>query len=261
MFGLRTGSIELVAYRVARLLAVIGVCAALTAVAMGIFFSPFGAMEQPGYNDLIGFGTAFTIAGAAAAAIVLLCAGERTLAAEVAAAVVTVFGAAALTAYRLFWAEPYPARSWMDTWSFLRWQHEVAGWGSVLVSFYTPLGLVVGAVVGTIAGALSIVGRRRPRLARWTLLGLLVIGVSEPMRSGIFEAVSDLLVVDQLLFGSAWPNTLPLIWTTAAIFGAIIGATAARVCAGLPKRDRARNSNRASAAATVVVLPPRQANA
>ncbi len=257
MFGLRSVSLESVVYRVARLLAIIGVWSAVTALLMGYFFSPFGAMDQPGFNDLVGFATAFTIAGAAAAAILLLFAGERKWAAEVASAVVATFATAALAAYVLFWADPWPARSWMDTWSFLRIQRDVADWGNVIVRFYAPLGLAAGAAVGTIAGTLTIVGRRRPRLARWAFVGLLVIGASEPVRSSIFDFVSHfLLFVDYQLFGSTWPMTFEHVWTTAAIFGAITGAFAARICSSLPKRDRSSDQTGAIGTAATVVLPP-----
>src|SRR5215472_11879307 len=116
MSGSRSLSIESVAIRVARLLAIISAWSVAMALGMGYFFSPIGAVPQPTAGDLIGFGYAFTIAGAVAAAVALVREGKRSWAVEIALAVALMMATTAVLAYLALWAAPWTVRSRMDAW-------------------------------------------------------------------------------------------------------------------------------------------------
>lgn len=255
MFGLRSVSIESVAYRVAQLLAIIVVWSAVLALGMGYFFSPIGTVEHPTTNDLVGFGCAFTTAGAAAASLALLLGGKRWWAAEVVWAVVLILATAAMIAYIAFWLDPMTMRSRMDAWSFLRLQGDVLRWGEAIVYFYAPLGMAVGAAVGMIGGALIVIARRRPRLARWAFLGLLVNCASEPVRPRLCELVSMWEQVGRQQFGAVWPRTPQHVWATAAILGAIAGVLAACLWASVPLRRRSGDAPRVADTTAPHALP------
>ena len=77
MSGPRSLSVESVAIRVARPLAIMSVWSVAVALVMGYFFSPIGAVAQPTFFDLIGFGCAFTITGAVAASVALVLGGKE----------------------------------------------------------------------------------------------------------------------------------------------------------------------------------------
>ena len=223
MFGLRFHSIESAVIRAVRLLAIIVLWCAVVALAMRYFFSPMGAVEDPGFHELIGFACAFTITGAVAASIALLLAGKWRWAVQVAIAFVLTAGAVAGVAYVLLWGGPWTLRNRMDAWSFLRLQMDVEHAGKAMAGFYGPMAVGVGAVVGAITGGLIALARRRPRLARWICLGVLVACASGPVRPVLFDAVVFWGMIVRWLLFENW-TVGEHVWATAAIFGAFAGA-------------------------------------
>jgi hypothetical protein len=234
MLGFRSVSPELLAIRVARLLAILSVWSVVVALAMGYFFSPRGVEVQPAYYDLIGFGCAFAIAGTVATSVALALGGKRKWAVELALAVVLAISVAVVLAALALWVAPMTVRSRMDTWSFLRLREDVLRWGEFILGFYAPLGVGLGSVVGGIAGLLTVLARRRPRLATGISLGLLVACASGPVRTILFGLVilwGRLILWWEWLIHrfihipfSTWPMTPDEVWATAAILGAIAGA-------------------------------------
>ena len=162
----RSYTFESVALRVARPLLIIAVWCGVLALGMRFFFSPIGAVAEPTFGDLIGFGFGFTITGLVAASVAVAVAGRWQWAVEIALAAGVMMAALAVLAYLALWGAPWTLRSRMDTWSFLRLQQEVRLSGGAIESFYGPVGVGVGAVVGAISGGLILIARRRPRLAR-----------------------------------------------------------------------------------------------
>jgi hypothetical protein len=221
-------SVELVVTRVARGLAIVSVWAIALALAATCFFSPNGVGVPASENAIIGFACAFTIAGAAAASVLLAVVGKRRSAAEIALVIEVAMAAVAVLAFLALWVAPWTVRSRMDTWSFLRLRQAVANCGKPLVTFHAPVGLGVGAVVGAIIGKLIFLGRRRPRLAKWVAFGLFVICATDPVRSLLFEVVVIWgMIIDWPLTTS--PMTEQHVWAPATILGAITGAFAACV--------------------------------
>jgi hypothetical protein len=215
-------SVESVSIRTARLLAMILAWSVAATLMMGYFFSPIGAMAEPDFNELADFACAFTITGAVAASVTLMLEGKMSWAVEIALSVALTMAATAVLAYVALWAAPWTVRSRMDAWSFLRLQHQVLRCGKESVCFPMLLGVGVGAVVGAIMGKLTIIARRRPRLAGWLFLGLLVTCASGPVRPILFDLVFFWgLVVPRVL--ASEPMTQEHVWATAAIFGAVTG--------------------------------------
>jgi hypothetical protein len=123
----------------------------------------------------------------------------------------------------------------MDTWSFLRLQRDVLECGKSVATFYLPLVLGVGALVGAITGGLIVLARRRPHLARWIALGLLVACATGPVRPLLFDVAFVWgMVVSRVL--RTWPLAREHVWATAAAFGAIGGALVACLATRLARR-------------------------
>lgn len=242
MSGSRS-SIESIAVRVARLLAIISAWSVVLAPAMGFFFSPIGAVEQPSSFELLDFACAFTIAGAAAAAVALALAGKRWWAVEIALALGLAIAMTAVLAYLALWAAPWTVRSRMDAWSFLRLQDDVRLCGQAGATFLAPAGLGVGAVVGAIVGGLMVIARRRPRLARGIAFGLFATGASEPVRPIVFDLVVFWGMVIRWLLAT-WPVAPEHVWAPAVILGAITGAFVASLALRAARRHRSGHSPR-----------------
>jgi hypothetical protein len=184
MSGAQSVSLEMVALRVGRPLLIVAVWCGLLALGMSYFFSPMGAVAEPTFGDLASFAFAFTITGLVAASVALVLAGKKWWALEIALAAALAMAALAAVAYVALWVTPWTVRSRMDTWSFLRLQYDVRHSGEAILKFHGPVGVVVGALVGAMAGGLIVIAGRRPRLARWISVGLLVTCAMEPVRSG-----------------------------------------------------------------------------
>ena len=104
MSGKRCCSLESIALRVARPLAIVLLWCAVLALGMRYFFSPFGAVEEPTFGDLTGFGFGFTITGLVAASVALVVAGKRRWALEIALAAGVMMAALGVLAYVALWA-------------------------------------------------------------------------------------------------------------------------------------------------------------
>ena len=114
----------------------------------------------------------------------------------------------------------------MDPWSLLRLQELAPLWAKALAGYHVPLGAVVGLALGTIAGLLIRLGRRRPRLATGMALAILFAFASDLGRPFTFDLVTRF---GWFLRGLLVPWSLSddQISNTATIFGAIAGAAVA----------------------------------
>ncbi len=245
-------SLESIALRVARPLAIVLLWCVVLAMGMRYFFSPFGAVEEPTFGDLVGFGFGYTITGLVAASVALAVAGKRRWALEITLAAGVMMAIVAVLAYVALWGAPWTLRSRMDAWSFLRLQQEVRLSGAAIENFYGPVGVGVGAVVGAISGGLILIARRRPRLARLTALGLLVTCATGAVRPILFDAVIVWGMVINWLFWTG-PMTLEHVWATATIFGGITGAFGAWLAIRVCGRSRAGGVSGAAGAGVPVV--------
>ncbi len=245
MLGSRSLSIESIAVRVARLLAIILGWSALVALAMGYFLSPIGAVQQPTFGDFIGFASAFTITGAVAASVALVLGGKKRWAVEIALALGLTIVTTAVLAYVALWMAPWTVRSRMDAWSFLRLKHDVVNCAEAIVNFHAPMGAGLGVLVGLVAGRLIVIAGRRPQLAKWIALGMVVICAFGPVRAILFGGVSVWGMVIRRLFATTWPMTDEHVWATAAILGAITGSFVAYLSTRVPLWHRSRDGVRA----------------
>ncbi len=252
MSGTRSTALESIALRVARPVLIIALWCAVLAIGMRFFFSRYGAVEEPTHGDLVGFGFGFSITGLVAASVALFVAGKRRWALEMALAAGILMAALAVVAYHLLWGASWSLRSRMDRWSFLRLQQEARFSAGAIEYFYAPVGAGVGALVGAISGALMVIARRRPRLARWTGLGLLVICATGAVRPIVFDGVIAWGMVMHWLYWTG-PMTGEHVWATAMIFGGITGAFGAWLAIRVGGGSRAGGISRAAGAGIPVV--------
>ncbi|HZW33871.1 MAG TPA: hypothetical protein VFF52_24325 [Isosphaeraceae bacterium] len=220
-----------------RLLAIILVWSIVVGLGTAFFFAPRGTEAQPSYFDLIGFGCAIAIAGAAAAIVAVGLAGKRRWAVEIALAVALTAAAAVALAYLALWFAPWTVRSRMDAWSFLRLREDVLHWGEAIALFHAPMEVGVGSVAGVIAGLLILLGRRWPRLATGIALGLLFACAVDSVRQFVFDVVIRWGWIIRALHNT-WAMTDEQIWATAAVFGAIAGAVIAGFAVRMAGRHR-----------------------
>ena len=136
----RSYSFESVALRLAQPLLIVATWCGVLALGMRYFFSPIGAVAEPTFGDLIGFGFGFTISGLVAASVALVVAGKRRWALEIALTAGVMIAALAAVAYLALWGAPWTLRSRMDAWSFLRLQQNVRHSDEAIENFYAPVG-------------------------------------------------------------------------------------------------------------------------
>jgi hypothetical protein len=211
-----------------RPLEIAAVWLALVGLATGCFFAPRGLEVQPTLEDVAAFGCSLGITGAAAAIVAFGIGGRRRWAVELTLAV-TILGviAAALLIYFL-WFDPTFARQKMNLWRFQWLQNGARRWAEDVAGLHAPLGVPVGIVLGTIAGLLTILGRRRPRLATGIALVVLFTFASTLSRQSVLDQITR-LTRNILLNLRGWTSGLEEI----SITGMIFGGTAGSVIAGL----------------------------
>ena len=100
-------------------------------------------------------------------------------------------------------------------------------WSASIVRYEIPLGTVVGLLLGTLAGALALLARRRPRVAMGLILGLLFAArqnpcSDSPSASSSFVARSCAVIVSPGM-------TYPFVPASGVTLGAITGALIAIV--------------------------------
>ena len=200
----------------------------LTGLATGCFFAPRGAEAQPTMDDVVGFGGSLAIAGAAAATVAFAIGGRRRWALEVAISVTLVSAIVALLLVYFLWFDPTIARRHLNLWEFRRLQGRAGRWAEQIPTFHAPLGTGVGIVLGAVAGLLTVLARRMPRLATGGALALLFACASGPGRQFAF---------DQVVWWG-WKLRFHLVpWSISddqiAASGMIFGAIAGAVIAGL----------------------------
>jgi hypothetical protein len=199
---------------------------ALVALASACFFAPSGVKAQPTNDDFIGFGCSTAIAGAAAAIAAFGIGGRRRWAIELTLCIVVLLSFAGMLFVYFLWGDPSFARQRMDRWSFERLQNGSIHWAEQLAGYHGPLGAIVGFMLGTVAGLLTVLGRLRPRLATGTALIILFAFASSPGRQFAFELVTSLGRILRSVFvsGSISDDQISI---TGMMFGAIAGAVIA----------------------------------
>lgn len=198
----------------------------LVALATAVFFIPRGAEAQPTLNDVVGFGCSMAIAGAAAAIAAFGIGGRKRWAVQLGLSVLLVGAIAALLLVYFLWLDPMFARMRMDLSSFQWLQHLAPGWAEQLAGYHGPLGAAVGIALGTTAGLLIRLGRRRPRLAISVALAMLFAFASEPGRQFALNLVTWTGRLLRCLL-VPWSISDDQISITGMIFGAIAGAVVA----------------------------------
>ncbi len=205
----------------------------------GASFPPAASEDWFSFDNALVFGSSTAVAGAVATSVALAVGGRRKWALDVAFAVGAAVAVLIVVAYTCLWLAPPLARSQMGYWEFVRLRQTMLHWATAIVRYQTPLGAVVGMLLGALAGLLTVLARRRPRIALGLLVGLLVAGASEPVQRLAFGFV--------LFWGQGvrWlvvsPGmTDPYVPASGATAGAIAGAIIAAV---VMRRERARPSS------------------
>lgn len=201
---------------------------ALVALVSGCFFAPRETEVQPTLDDVVGFGCSVAIAGAAAAIVAFGVGGRMRWAVELLLAVAALCSITLLFLAYFLWFDPPLARRQMDLWSFQRLQNSSRHWAEQLVGYHGPLGAIVGVVLGTVAGLLTVLGRYRPRLATCTALVILFTFASDTGRQIAFDLVAWLCQILRHLF-VPWNISDDQISITGIIFGAVAGASIANL--------------------------------
>jgi hypothetical protein len=211
-----------------RPLAMATVWLTMVGFATGCFFAPKGVEAQPTSYQVFAFGGALGIAGVVAATSALAIGGRRRWAVELAISAVVLSGIVALLLAYFLWYNPTLVRRRMNLWSLVEIQQGARSWAEQIAGFYAPLGAAVGITLGTIAGLLTRLGRRMPRLATGIALVVLFVVASAGGQQFLFSCVRWL----------SWNLLYPLIgWGSGAeaitITGMILGGTVGSVIAGL----------------------------
>jgi hypothetical protein len=210
---------------------------ALVALATGAFFAPRGAEAQPTLDDVVGFGVSMAIAGTAAAIAAFGIGGRRRWAIQVALTVLLVGAIVALLLLYFLWLDPTFARQRMDFGSFDRLRSSASHWAEQLPGYHGPLGAAVGVALGTIAGLLIRLGRKRPRLATGAALAILFALASGPGRQTVIDLMTWSGRVLRSLF-VPWSISDDQISITAIIFGAVAGSVIAALAMSATRHAR-----------------------
>jgi hypothetical protein len=189
-------------------------------------------------NALV-FGSSMTIAGTFATALAFAITGKTKRAIEVVLAVTLAVALLAAVVYTGLWFAPSLARSRIGPWELDRLRHTMRYWSASIVRYEMPLGAVVGLLLGTLAGALALLARRRPRVATGLILGLLFAGASEPVQRLAFGLVVFCGQVVRWYIVSPG-MTDPFVPASGVTLGSIAGALIAIVAIW---RQRARTSS------------------
>jgi hypothetical protein len=201
---------------------------ALVGLATGFYCAPRGTESQPSMDDMVGFGCSLTIAGTVASMIAFGIGGRPRWAIELALSVLLVGVILALLLGYFLWFDPTLARRQMNLWQFQRVQAGARHWVEQIAGYHGPLGAGAGIVVGAVAGLLTVLGRRMPRLA---------IGAALAFLFAFSSGFGRQLVLDQMTWWG-WklrytfiPHSFSddQISITAMILGAITGAVIAGV--------------------------------
>jgi hypothetical protein len=213
-------------------------------IGTAVFFPPGPSLppraseDWDSFDNALVFASSTAIASALATAFAFAIAGKKKWALEVVIVVTCTVAVLTAVAYTCLWLAPSLARSRMGHWEFVRLQNTTLRWSTAIVRHQIPLGVVVGMLVGAVAGNLAILSRRHPRIAMGLMLGLLFAGASEPVQHLVFE-----LVLFWCLFVRWWiwsPGmTVPYVPASGATFGAIAGAI---IAVGAMWRERSRPS-------------------
>ncbi len=213
----------------ARALAIVGAWV----TALGVAIAAFPVGSRNGMYEAISFGLAFAIASALAGVVALAVGGRRSLAVEAAVAIIgTVLLAAGLAAGML-WLAPVEIERVLGLGSqelLFRRRQLVADAGRLLGRTRFTAEVVLGPVVGAVAGLLVRLGRRRPGLAAGVAVGLLVaVGASADLAGRL---VAD-AVLESRLEGGKWAvssiSPVEVAGAIGAVAGAVVGAIVASV--------------------------------
>jgi len=179
------------------------------------------------------------IAGAVATALALAAGGKRKWALDVVLAAVAAAALLIAAAYTCLWLCPWLARSRMGHWELLRLRQTLLLWAAAIVRHELPLGAGVGLLLGAVAGRLTVLARRQPRIAIVLLLGLIVAGASEPVQRLAFGLV---LIWGQIVRSCIESPGLTDSFVPAS--GATCGAIAGAIIAAIAmRRPRAQPSS------------------
>jgi hypothetical protein len=153
---------------VGRIAAIVLVWILVVGIATVCFFPPGLSIPSSNSEDwaaidnALVFGSSMTIAGTFATALAFAIGGKTKYAIEVVFAVTLTVALLAAVAYIGLWFAPWLARSRIGPWELERLRHTLLYWSASIVRYEIPLGAVVGLLLGTLAGALALLARRRP---------------------------------------------------------------------------------------------------
>jgi hypothetical protein len=188
---------------------------------IGVIFVSLGG--EMSLNDGIAFGCSLEISAASAAMAASWIGGKRRWAVEIAGAVVAVSVILAVLLGYLLWLDTTFARRKLNMWQ-LRGVQEIAWhWPGQIAVYNGPLGIVVGLMLGSITGLVTILARRRFGWAMAIALAILFAFASDAARQFASDAVTSL----GLLFRFAFrPDSYSddQISSTGMILGAIAGS-------------------------------------
>lgn len=195
-------------------------------VALGIASGGFFPGPRQGRLEVIAFGLSFALASAVAGVATLAVGGRGRLAIEAAVAIV----ATVLVAMGVVWLAPFTTQrlARLGSQELLFYRRKAVAF----VRDWFPTGPILGLVIGTLAGLLMRLGRRRPRVAAALAVGLLVAVAASASDAG--RLVSDFVLEsrkarDKWTFPSLDP--IEVAGSIGSAAGSVFGAIAA--CAAL----------------------------
>ena len=198
----------------------------MTLVGLGTAF--YCAGGQPGPSDGIGFGCSLGIALAASAIAAFASGGRRRWAIEVALSVLLVSLVLGLLLGYFLWFDTTLARRRLTLHQVWGIQSIPLPWLGQVASYHGPLGVIVGSVLGTITGLLTVLARRRFGPAMGISLVILFAFATDSGRRTASELVDWLgLRLRYYLIPHSFSDD------QISITGMILGAIAGSVIAGI----------------------------
>ncbi len=196
--------------------------AAIWLTATGFFgMAYFLSGRRVRIEETVIFTVAFANAAAVSAVIALAIGARRRWALEAALPIAVLMVTPVGVAWALSWLAP--TLSWnLPTMDFYpdRGQFPAALLGIVRQTI--PSGAILGTVIGTVVGLMILLGRRRPRLVGWFVVGLLLSCIVGFVHVVVFDRVVDFVVKTRL----EGVNSLMVPWTIRSEIASAIGATA-----------------------------------
>ena len=202
-------------------------------IAVGFFGTAYivgTGKRLPSSREVSVFISAFAVSATIAAVMALFLGGKKRWAVEAALSIAVLIAAPIGAAYAALWLTPAFGQYLlgMKPRGFLSYRRDILESAMKIAGFAVPAGIVLGILVGAIAGVLLVLAGRWPRFVGGLVVGLLLACAIGSVHINIFDVVIDFVVETRLRgdnrFGYAWLMAGERASAIGATAGAVVGA-------------------------------------